>query len=340
MKIEFELSEQKYSVNYFFEKIKNKIKDYEFKNFNLGVSYPYDITLQEKNELKKSFQEKLIKEIEDKLNVVKSEQSFGDINITVDFNYKQIEIYFLPLFVYGIYNKLERDLPQTKDYCYKCKGRGCKFCDNKGVLRKHSVQEFIEIGFREKINFKELKFHGAGREDIDVLMLGNGREFVVELTQPKQREIQQKLKSLEKSVNKCKKIKIFNLKISNKKEVVKIKQEQNYKEYFVKIKCEEKINEKDINKIKINEVINIKQKTPKRVDRRRAILVRERKAEILKKEITSPYEFNLNIKAQAGLYIKEFISGENDNTKPSVTNLLEKKCWCKELDVVWIYRDE
>ena len=43
-------------------------------------------------------------------------------------------------------------------------------------------------------------FHGSGREDVDVLMLGDGRPFVLEVINPKKRSID--LKYIEKSINK------------------------------------------------------------------------------------------------------------------------------------------
>ena len=43
------------------------------------------------------------------------------------------------------------------------------------------------------------KFHGAGREDIDVRMLGSGRTFVLEILEPKIRDLD--LETLQEEVN-------------------------------------------------------------------------------------------------------------------------------------------
>jgi tRNA pseudouridine synthase 10 len=40
------------------------------------------------------------------------------------------------------------------------------------------------------------------------------------------------------------------------------------------------------------------------------------------------------IKTQGGLYIKELISGDDDRTKPSVSDLLKMESICKQLDVI------
>ena len=53
-----------------------------------------------------------------------------------------------------------------------------------------SVQEIIgDIALR-MADGKEHFFHGMGREDIDALMLGDGRPFVLEISQPKKSDIE------------------------------------------------------------------------------------------------------------------------------------------------------
>ena len=84
------------------------------------------------------------------------------------------------------YRKLERGLPQTIFYCPKCKGdrrraRKCDRCEGYGKLTKDSVQELIARQILPAFKARLGKFHGAGREDLDVLMLGRGRPFVYEV---------------------------------------------------------------------------------------------------------------------------------------------------------------
>ena len=52
-----------------------------------------------------------------------------------------------------------------------------------------SVEELLSEPILEATNGWQAKFHGAGREDIDVLMLGSGRPFVLEIKEPKIRKI-------------------------------------------------------------------------------------------------------------------------------------------------------
>src|SRR5262245_9210032 len=84
------------------------------------------------------------------------------------------------------YRKLRRGLPQTIFFCPRCKGhrlqrRGCEQCGGYGKLTKESVQELIARRLLPAMQAKAGRFHGAGREDVDVLMLGRGRPFVFEV---------------------------------------------------------------------------------------------------------------------------------------------------------------
>ena len=84
------------------------------------------------------------------------------------------------------YRKLVRGLPQTIFWCPRCKGDrrrrvGCSECKGFGKLTRESVQELIGRRVLPTMAAKEGRFHGAGREDIDVLMLGRGRPFVFEV---------------------------------------------------------------------------------------------------------------------------------------------------------------
>ena len=102
-------------------------------------------------------------------------------------------------------------------------GKGCPLCDNSGKQYSTSVEELISPEFIKESKAVDSKFHGAGREDIDVRMLGTGRPFILELRQPKLRTLD--LVKIEKKINKKlkKKIMINDLRYSNKKEVIHIK---------------------------------------------------------------------------------------------------------------------
>jgi tRNA pseudouridine synthase 10 len=49
------------------------------------------------------------------------------------------------------------------------------------------------------------------------------------------------------------------------------------------------------------------------------------------------YNFELKIFCDGGLYIKELINSDEGRTTPSVSELLNKKCICKFLDVLDVH---
>ena len=84
-----------------------------------------------------------------------------------------------PVFFTGNYLKLQRGLSQTPWW-----GRGSevtrRIVDGERKT-EGSVEEFILGTFREFMKSDGMKFHSAGREDVDVRMLFEGRPFVVEV---------------------------------------------------------------------------------------------------------------------------------------------------------------
>jgi tRNA pseudouridine synthase 10 len=162
------------------------------------------------------------------------------------------------------------------------------------------------------------------------------------MTEPKERKISKEdLLEVENNINnnEKEKIKISNLKITEKEKVAEIKNEKYFKKYKVTAECETEINQEDLDKIKINQEFKIKQFTPKRVAKRRALITRERSIEILDVKKNNNTIFEIEIKAEAGLYVKEFISGEGEKTRPSISEIIGINCKCIKLDVTWIYRE-
>lgn len=312
------------------EKIAKALQGYELRSFLVGCTFEDYLSEEAKRMLRKEFQAFLVKKLEEKLGI-KADYSNADVEILVNFNQDLVFFLIKSVYIYGRYRKYARGLPQTKYYCFKCKGKGCNYCNYKGVLSNESVEEIIAKYALPLFEAPEAKFHGAGREDKDVRMLGPGREFVLEIIEPKKRSIN--LKELERMINENEKTKIevFDLKYCNKDKIKELKSKKSDKVYLALIECENKVSEDTLKKILGKyEVI---QRTPKRVLSRRADIERKKHAEIIEaKQKDSLIE--MKIRAESGLYIKEFISGDNGRTKPSVSELLGTKCECKELDVV------
>lgn len=91
-----------------------------------------------------------------------------------------------PLHLWGRYTKLSRSVPQTP-----------------WIRGDFSVQEAVSEPFEAFSGCVEGLLHGAGREDVDVRMLGSGRPFSLELVDSRRSldEIAAKLPELQDAVN-------------------------------------------------------------------------------------------------------------------------------------------
>ena len=257
-----------------------------------------------------------------------------DIVFNIDLVESKVRIQINPLYIEGKYNKLQRGIPQTKWPCTKCKGRGCEECNFTGKQYPESVEELISEHVLKLTKGKEAKFHGAGREDIDVLMLGSGRPFVLEIKEPKIRKLD--WESVEADVNEMNegKTSYHNLHLCKRNRKAEIKQSSpdTYKVYNAIVECDEKY---DVSKLdELPKLDEIHQQTPLRVLRRRADKVRVKHVKELSYEIIDDTHFSIRIKTEGGLYIKELISGDEGRSQPNISEILGVKAICEQLDVI------
>lgn len=261
--------------------------------------------------------------------------------ILVDFTKKGdkpwLEFQINPLFIEGRYKKLLRGIPQTKWPCRECKGKGCERCNYTGKMYQESVEELISPEFQRQSQGSETKFHGAGREDIDVKMLGTGRPFVLEIKEPHVRTLN--LEEMEDKVNQSAagKVEISELKFVGKerRKHVKTSSTDSYKVYRAMVKVEKNVTPEDMELIKSLKLIE--QRTPQRVVHRRADLIRKREVRNVEVKKLDKGCLELVIECQGGLYIKELISGDDNRTLPSVSSLLETDALCVQLDVLDVH---
>jgi tRNA pseudouridine synthase 10 len=140
-----------------------------------------------------------------------------------------------------------------------------------------------------------------------------------------------------------KKAKIRNLRVSNKKEVIRIKSEASNtkKVYRALVETGEKIPkqifEEKIRALKLAfEHNEINQRTPHRVSHRRADKVRKKVIHKVGGKYVKPNLLEFIIETQGGTYVKELINGDNGRTSPSFADVFELPLICKELDVLEI----
>ena len=251
------------------------------------------------------------------------------------------------VFVEGRYRKLCRDLPQTVFFCPECKGhprrrKGCVRCEGFGKLTRDSVQELVGWVAGSAFRTRKNKFHGAGREDIDVRMLGEGRPFVLEMVNPKCLDVD--LAALEAEINRRNegRLEVLGLHWTEKARVRVIKETPHAKEYEARVEIDGEPAPEAIEAVRGRRYA-VTQQTPARVAHRRADKARERWVEFVAFErvADAPAEagksvWQVRIRTEHGTYVKEVVNGESGATKPSLAELLDRPGRCVELDVVSI----
>jgi tRNA pseudouridine synthase 10 len=244
------------------------------------------------------------------------------------------------LFLEGRYRKLVRDLPQTVHYCPACKGRrgGCTHCEGRGKLSRDSVQELIARQVLPRFKAREGKFHGAGREDVDVRMLGSGRPFVYEVVSPKNPEVD--VDELVQLLNEMHagRIEISPLRRVERRRVAALKEASFAKVYAAKVRSPEPVPAERLGAL-VGARVEVRQRTPERVAHRRADLVRVRQVTIRSIDAVADGSFRVELRCDHGTYVKEWISGDGGRTEQSLAALLGIACVCEELDVLEVLSD-
>jgi tRNA pseudouridine synthase 10 len=250
------------------------------------------------------------------------------------------------VFLEGRYRKLCRDLPQTVFFCPDCKGhprrrKKCARCEGFGKLTKDSVQELIGWVAGKAFGTRKHRFHGAGREDVDVRMLGGGRPFVLELVDPKVFQVD--LAELEAEINRRNegRLEVVGLHWTEKSRIALLKETPHAKEYEALVELSGPVDPARLAEL-AGQRFEVTQHTPDRVAHRRADKDRVRWIEfralepVESPEAPEPALVRVRLSTQHGTYVKEVLSGEEGKTEPSLASLLGVPCRCRELDVLAI----
>jgi len=332
-------------IPHFTKIIANSLKDYEFETFLIGSKIDEDIqekeqhlwkylNLEDAEPIKMEINREIGKILEPQLGKTVDIKN-PDIMAVIDTTYDIVSLQITSLFIYGRYKKLLRGIPQTKWPCQICRGKGCKKCNYTGKLYETTVEELVAKKALAFAKGTDESFHGSGREDIDALMLGSGRPFILEIKNPKKRNIN--LTLLEKETNKTlqNKVEINSLRFSNRDEIARIKKAEFRKIYRVTLEATQPLNKEKL--IKVAQTLQdkpIKQLTPTRVAHRRANKIRERIIYNCTIESVEGIIAILTLETESGTYIKEFVSGDDNKTEPNLSELIGIPCKVKELDVI------
>ncbi|RLF00772.1 MAG: tRNA pseudouridine(54/55) synthase Pus10 [Thermoprotei archaeon] len=314
-------------------------EEYEYETFQVGCMMPRELMRREEDlwtayglEASESLKSELTREVGklvQELTGKRYSPKKPDLLFILDLEEWRVNASARPLFIYGRYRKLVRGLPQSP-WPYPPDSR---------VLYATSIEELITEPMIEATRARDAKLHAAGREDLDVRTLGNGRPFIAELKDPKVRNLD--LRTLERMINEEAGglIEVEGLRYVDGKLVPRLKAfaEIAKKTYVARVRFGRPIRDDELRMLE-REMTNavVRQRTPLRVLGRRPDKVRRKVVYELKAERLSEWEARLIITCQGGLYVKELIHGDEGRTQPSVASLLNTSVEVVELDVTWI----
>ena len=242
------------------------------------------------------------------------------------------------------YRKLRRGLPQTVFFCPACKGdrrrrRDCVPCGGFGKLTKESVQELIARRLVPAMQAKHGVFHGAGREDVDVLMLGRGRPFVFEVRGARRPDVDLEVLRLEIEARAEGAIELAPFVRVPRARVAYWKQTHFDKVYRAEVATGDPVPDAALAAVAAF-AGTVVQRTPQRVAHRRADLERPRQLRVLALDRLPDGALAVRLRCEHGTYVKEWISGDDGRCVPSLASLLGVPCRCRQLDVEEILTDE
>ncbi|KAJ3297689.1 putative tRNA pseudouridine synthase Pus10 [Rhizoclosmatium sp. JEL0117] len=256
----------------------------------------------------------------------------------------EIKLVHLSLFVAGRYNKYSREISNARmEY-------------NGERLVAESVEELIGEHLDLLFHADGHNFASSGREDVDVLMLGSGRPFYMELVNPKKLDISQnQVRIAQEQINKTRegKIRVAHLQLVEKDETKHLKNSASTKRksYSTLIQLSKPVTLHQLNELSNMKDLALKQQTPIRVMRSRSDLERDKvvhemnvypENEGVLRE-TGEYVYDLiriDLTTSAGTYVKEFCHSDGGRTVPSIKELLGvESATVVALDVLQVFLD-
>jgi tRNA pseudouridine synthase 10 len=311
------------------------LKDENPETFCISTKIPKDWLAREEKAWdvalgnSESIKNRLNRMVKGRLSEISKYQNDGDVRIVFDYSDGKVSLLRNDMFIFGRYLKHVPGLSQSRWRCRKCQGKGCNECEGKGKYYV-SVEEKIGEPLKALSESDDYVLHASGREDVDATNSA-GRIFVIMLKSPKSREID--LEEAAGKIAESKEVSVKDLKFVKRGFVEVVTESHFDKTYSADAEFGKELGQEDIEKIQSLAGVMLAQRTPNRVSHRRADLVRNRKV----KEISvTKHEKNhamITIKAEAGTYIKELISGDEGRTEPSIAGLLGTTAKCTALDV-------
>ncbi|EER19656.1 conserved hypothetical protein [Perkinsus marinus ATCC 50983] len=187
-------------------------------------------------------------------------------------------------------------------------------------------------------------FCSAGREDVDVRMLGNGRPFAVEIPDAHRNLLLPHHKvSWDALAAKTDAFEVMFIHPADKHvmEWLGWSSERHTKLYVCMVWSEDPVTAEVVARVNAMKEVEIQQRTPLRVMHRRANAMRRKMMHSITCEMVNPHYLKVSLACSAGMYIKEFVHGDFGRTRPSMADLLgSKHCDILQLDVGDLVEEE
>ena len=250
------------------------------------------------------------------LLVCEAEPKDPDVWLFADLAAGTVTLRVEPLFVCGRYRKLVRGISQ------------CRW-----AAAPTSVQDIVGDPVCRAAEGEDHLFHGCGREDVDVRCLGE-RPFALQVLRPHRRRLD--WPALAEEINRSGRVEVLGLGPCRRPEVARLKELHPEKSYRALVRLASNADDAALARL-AGLVGPVQQRTPLRVLKRRPDLVRDRRIVSLNWRRLDARTIEVEVRTQAGLYVKEFVSGDAGRTRPSVAEALAVPAECAELDVIDIH---
>jgi len=310
-------------VEKYAEKAAEALRGVEFETFEVGSSLPRDI-LEREGEVVKRFlittgesikheiNRRIGRELLRRLPGKRVEKLRPNVVVKIDFTTGDVAVLKNPVLLEGVYLKLGRRTSQAKKF---------------GGVKATLLEKLQYV--RDIFGGVEHVIHAGGREDADARMLGTGRPVVVEVKQPARyrADVPQLVDS---------DVVFKPIGYVNREEVRRIKEKAktDIKLYRALVLSERPLTAEELSKVSELSRRTVVQFTPRRIKRLSPKKKRVRMVYDIHARLVSPHVFELYVRCQGGLYVKEFIHGDGGRTTPSVAEILNAQLDVLELDVL------
>lgn len=191
----------------------------------------------------------------------------------------------------------------------------------------------------------EHKFASAGREDADVLMLGQGRPFYLELVNPRTLQpTPSEIAQLQSEINAKHqgKVAVSDLQMVSRSDtkVLKDSASSKQKSYRCLVRLSTPVPAEKLASVEQSTPIDIQQRNPTRVPRRSDLVRQKTVLNLQLRQQDDEHLVMVDLTTSAGTYVKEFVHGDDGRTLPNLAELLGvSQAQVEWLDVTQVHLD-